>query len=273
MSTEKIRIEDIDGENLDELEGLCIPQEKLDDPLFIEGNQLWRKWMKENLRKYGTVGKLAYLDSEIVGSIQYIPKIKQRVVEIKCDFVLEEGKEHGIREALLKETVKEFERPKPYFGGKRARALITYPFPGPRYDVKKSEFYRENGFRQVSDDYHLLYYPLKEDYEIVLEPRNIPVEDSDKGKALIFCNSSCPYCVKEMMETLKELRKLDADIPVKIIVPFEETEELSHVFSMPICLAINEKTIEYSLLGNERFVDEVKKVLMSERLIREPSTR
>ncbi|MBS3816459.1 MAG: hypothetical protein KGY76_02725 [Candidatus Thermoplasmatota archaeon] len=40
----------------------------------------------------------------------------------------------------------------------------------------------------------------------------------------------------------------------------------------PICLVINEKTIEYSLLGNERFAEEVKSALVSERLVREPST-
>jgi len=257
----QIKIKDIDRKNLEELEGLCIPDDFSDDPIFVEGSQLWKRWMRKNLDKYGSIGKIAYLDSEIVGAIQYIPKIKQKVVEIKCNFAREDRRYQDIRETLLEETIKEFGRSKIYFEGEKAKALITYPFHGPREDLKKKEFYLKNGFKRVSEQDDLLYYPLRDGYEILVEPRHIPVENSDKDKAMILCNSSCPYCIRDTMEALKELRRLNTEIPVKIIVPFEETEELSHIFSMPVCLVINEKIIGYSILEDEEFVHEVQKAL------------
>lgn len=270
----QIKIKDIDMKNLENLEGLCIPDELSDDPMFVEGNQLWKKWMRKNLEKYGSIGKIAYMDSEIVGAIQYIPKIEQKVVEIKCNFAREDRRDQGTREALLKETIEEFERSKIYFEGEKAKALITYPFHGPRKDLRKRDFYLKNGFKQVSEDEDLLYYPLIDGYEIFVEGEDIPIKNEDKDKAMIFCNSSCPYSIKEMNEALEELRRLDDEIPIKIIVPFEETEELSHIFSMPVCLVIKEKIIGYSFLDKEKFSEEVKKALpLRELLVESKSER
>ncbi len=266
----QIKIKDINIENVENLEGLCIPDELSDDPMFVEGNELWKKWMRKNLEKYGSIGKIAYRDSKIVGAIQYIPKIERKVVEIKCNFAREDRRDQGIRESLLKETIEEFERSKIYFEGEKAKALITYPFHGPREDLRKREFYLKNGFKQVSEDEDILYYPLIDGYDMFVEGKNIPIENEDEDKAMIFCNASCPYSIKEMTEVLEELRRLDDEIPIKIIVPFEETEELSHIFSMPVCLVINEKIIGYSLLDKEKFSEEVKKALLSRELLAEP---
>jgi len=132
-----------------------------------------------------------------------------------------------------------------------------------------SEFYKENGFKQLSDDHkHLLYYPLTEDYTehefLIEESPNIPIEELDKDKALILCNSHCPYCVEEMMETFKELRRLNSDIPIKLIVPFDEPEEFIDVFSMPLCVVINGESIGFSIMENEEFIERMKETLGSE---------
>ncbi|MBS3789458.1 MAG: hypothetical protein KGY66_00895 [Candidatus Thermoplasmatota archaeon] len=269
MQQQQIKIEDIGGNILDDLEGLCVPEEKIDDPYFVEGNFLWKRWMLKNIKKYGSVGKVAYLDSKIVGMIQYIPKTEQKIVEIKCTFVKKEKKDMNIRESLLKETIKEFEQPKQYFENERARALITltHPFPRP---IDNAEIYKENGFKQLSKThkYHeyLLYYPLNEDYtayDSLIESTDLPIDELDKNKALILCNSHCPYCIEEMMETFNELRKLDSNIPIKLIVPFEEPEEFTSIFSMPLCVVINGKSIGFSLLDNEEFIESMRKTLKS----------
>lgn len=261
MSKKPIEVKNISKSNLDEIEGLCVPDDMMDDPRFIEGNMLWKRWIKDNLDRYDTVGKIVYFDSVPVGSIQYIPKPKDMVVEIKCMYV-DDGN-LDLRKELLNHTIKEFRRPKSYFGYRRAKALVTYAFPVPRY-IGNGDFYRENGFQQVADDdEHFLFYPLIKNYGNISKPDHPPIDEKDRDKVLIFCNSSCPYCVKEMMEVLGEFRRIDRNSPIKIIVPFEETERLSHVFSMPTCIVINDKVIEYSLMEDYKFIDEVKQVLYS----------
>jgi len=267
MTQKQIKIKDIDENILENLEGLCIPEEKLDDPFFVEGNFLWKRWITKNMSKFGSIGKVAYLDSEIVGMIQYLPKPDQKVVEIKCTFVKEDKRGMGIRNSLLKETIEEFQRSKRYFEHQSAKALVTLPYPSPK-PIENSDFYKEYGFEQLSDDHkHLLYYPLTEDYlvdESILEEPNLPIDELDKDKALILCNSHCPYCVEEMMETFKQLRKLNSEIPVKLVVPFEEPEEFIHAFSMPLCVVINGESIGFSIMENEDFLERMKEILDSE---------
>ncbi len=266
MTPKQIKIEDIDENILENLEGLCVPEEKLDDPFFMEGNFLWKKWATKNMSKFGSIGKVVYLDSEIVGMIQYLPKPEHKIVEIKCTFVEKDKRDMGIRKALLKEIIKEFEKPKSYFDDEKAKALVTLPYPSPK-PIENADFYKANGFKQLSNDHkHLLYYPLIEDYtgyESILEQPNLPIDELDKDKALILCNSHCPYCVEEMMETFKQLRKLNADIPVKLVVPFEEPEEFARAFSMPLCVVINGESIGFSILENEEFLKRMRDALNS----------
>lgn len=267
MSPNQIEIKDIDENILEELGELCIPEEKLDDPFFIEGDFLWKKWMFKNIGKFGSIGKVAYLDSEILGMIQYLPKPEQKLVEIKCTFVKKDKRDIDVRKFLLEETVKEFEKPKSYFDDEKAKGLVTLPYPSPR-PIKNADFYKEHGFKQLSDENdHLLYYPLREDYpeeEYIAEKYDLPIDELDKNKALILCNSHCPYCVEEMMETFKELRKLNSDIPVKLVVPFNEPEEFTSIYSMPLCVVINGKTIGYSIMDNEEFLEKMRDALDSE---------
>jgi len=266
MPLNQIEIQDIDENILGDLNGLCIPKEKVDDPFFIEGNFLWKKWMLKNMGKFGSIGKVAYLNSEIVGMIQYLPKPEHKIVEIKCTFVKKSKRNKGIRKTLLEETIKEFEEPKPYFDDQKAKALVTLPYPSPR-PIENADFYKENEFRQLSEDYeHLLYYPLTEDYveyEYIIDPTNLPIDELDKNKALILCNTHCPYCVEEMVETFKKLRKLNSDIPVKLVVPFEEPEEFTCLFSMPLCVVINGKSIGFSIIDDNEFLERMRDALDS----------
>ncbi len=266
MVTHDIKIANISEKNLDELEGLCIPEDELDNPLFIEGKSLWKRWMKKNLEIYDSIGKLAYIDSILSGSIHYIPKPNEKVVEIKCIYAKENEYNGEIKQALLNETIKEFQRFKSYFDHEPARALVTYAFPVPK-STGELDFYSRNGFEQVSEgDKYFLYYPLRKDCVYIPKPNTLPIGSTDKDKVLIYCNSSCPYCVKEMMEILDEVRKLNNISPTKIVVPFEETQELSHIFSMPTCVVINDHVIEYSLMEYDDFVRSLEELIMSQEL-------
>ena len=259
-----IKIEDIEKSSLEDIEGLCIPERISDDPHLIEGSFLWRKWAMKNLDEFSSIGKVAYQDSKIKGMIQYVPKKDQNIVKIKCIFSEED--DLGIRNALLEETIKEFEKPKRSFKGKKAEALITLPCPSPN-SMDDIDFYKGYGFKPLNGE-NILYYPLKDDLA-VNRSLNLsddpPIKETEKDKALILCNSHCPYCVKEMMETFEELKKVDSDMPVKLVVSFDEPERFSPVFSMPLCLVVNGTSIGFSTKDNVDFVKEMNKVLDKEK--------
>ena len=99
---EELEIRDVDLGNVDDLINLCIPSERRDDPLLLEGIRVKRRWAAQAIERYGNIGKIAYLNSEPAGLIQYQPKIEEKLVEIACIFVPEE-------ENLRKGTGKEGE--------------------------------------------------------------------------------------------------------------------------------------------------------------------
>ncbi len=272
IATDEIEIKDIDLENLEELEGFCVPEGKLDDSLMVEGVQLWKKWIRENLKRYDSVGKIAYLDDEILGSIQYVPKLDQAVAEIKCLSVKEE-EDDSIKQALLKAAIDHFKEPKSYFKGKKPKALVTYPDLFPR-SIKNRNFYEQNGFEKIQNSPGLLYYSITGEPLSDIEPSEIPiVKKTDENKALILCNSSCPYCVEETMGALEELRELNTEIPVKIILPFEDTKKLTEIFSMPTSVVINGEVIRYHLLEKEEFKERIREKLRQEGLVKTTSDK
>jgi len=55
--------------NIDDLINLCIPRDQKNNPLFIEGYKLKKKWVEQNIKKYGNIAKLAFFDSTPVGFI------------------------------------------------------------------------------------------------------------------------------------------------------------------------------------------------------------
>jgi len=266
LKREGIRIEDICEENFDDLESLYLTEERLSDPLIIEGDLLWKKWMTHNLRRYNSVGKIAYLDSKPVGMIQYVPKPKQRVVEIKWTFVKKEEKNDGIEETLLKETFDEFNKPKRYFDHKKAEAFLAYPASFSNSKDKQFDLYKENGFERISrkNKTILYYYATEDDSKIDLDIDKFPLE-KPRDKALILLNPNSPYCVKEAIDTLQEIRRCSDDIPIKLVSRLEEPEEFIYAFSMPISLVVKDKILDLQSIKDTDISDELNKVIDNEK--------
>jgi len=66
---EKLDVKDVTLENIEHLINLCIPNERKNDPAFVKGAEVKRKWAVNVLKKHGNIGKLAYLNSKPVGLI------------------------------------------------------------------------------------------------------------------------------------------------------------------------------------------------------------
>lgn len=261
----KIEIKDLDFDLLEYIESIHLPEEKLNDPVYIEGNHLWQEWMKENLKKYGSVGKIAISDSEFLGYIQYIPKPSQAVVEIKTISTKKGDREELSKKRLLESTLDEFKDEKDYFDGQKARALMVFTLSNDETSQER-DFFIENNFEVSPSDENLLFYQLDEDFEVTSDNLEPPLQTENKDKVLIFCNASSPHCVKEMMDALDLIRDINAEVPVKIIVPFDKTEKLNEIFSMPISILVNDELIRFSLLEDEKFMEKLNDTLNFENM-------
>ena len=138
------------------------------------------------MKSYGVFSKLAYIESEPVGMIQYQPK-QEKVIEITCIFVPEKKNlRKGIGRALLRALIDEMHRLKSYFNNEYPSALVTWAFQVPG-TYPQHEFYQKMGFKHMrGDDPFLLYYPLKEGISTLRKVRNIFLRKKIKGRHLYF---------------------------------------------------------------------------------------
>jgi len=258
---EILRINRVTKENIDELVNLCIPPNKKEDPLFIEGIRVKKRWADQVVEKYGSIGKLAYIDSKLVGLIQYLPRSGEKLMEIKCIFVPEkEALRKGVGKALLKALIEDMNKPKSYFDYDTPLALLTWAFEVPGW-YPQYEFYKKRGFREVrKDDPFLLYYPIKEGYVYLPKEVEYIPQDEDRGRGTIFYDPACPWCIYFSEKIKESIREIAPEIPLRMINEFEEAEEVKKRGKVPFCI-VNKKPIETFFLDKENFQREVKEAL------------
>lgn len=261
---EKLEIRDVNKENIEDLIDLCVPPNKESDSLFTQGKRLKKKWGDCVIERYGSIAKLAYLNSKPVGMIQYLPRPEGELVAIRCIFVPnKKDRRKGIGRSLLEALLEDMKNPKPYFENNPPSALVVYAF-----EVwglyPQHEFLRKMGFRKVKeDDSFLLYYPVKHGFVYSPPQREFIPQEEDKGKALIFFDPSCPFCIyfsKGMKESIEEVAP---KIRIRMINEFEEVEEVKKRGKVPPCV-VNKKPIESFFMDKDNFQKEVKEALKHE---------
>ncbi|MEM2106079.1 MAG: hypothetical protein QXV21_06435 [Candidatus Bathyarchaeia archaeon] len=255
------KIKEVEPGEVDSLISLCIPPQRWHIQSFIEGVNAKRAWAKKSFEMFGGIAKMAYINSSPVGLIQYQPKPEERLLEITCIFIPDEQNHRkGIGKVLLKALMKDAEKPKPFFNNAPPLALVTWAFSVPEY-YPQNEFYLRMGFKKVVEsDPLLLYYPLKEGY--VYQPRteNFVPRAEDRGKALIFYDPSCPFCIYFAEQIRAAISEVAPNIPTRMINMFEEKEEVDKRGKVPYC-AVNGKPITAFFMDKENFQNEVKEAL------------
>lgn len=259
---EEVRISEVTAENVEDLCRVCIPPERIADPAFTKGREEKRKWAQEMLRMWGGCAKLAYVGSTPVGLIQYKPVPRERVVYIHCIFVHE--KEHwrkGIGKRLLANLIEDMRRPRAWFDGQPALALVTKTFPGELPDQYPArQFFKGKGFQQVGEDPDYLYYPLEEGF--VYPPGQeeeacyIP-QGEDRGKAVIIYGPSfCPFAYVFLVKAAQVVKEIIPGIPVRWISRSGEPGEVEKRGGFEGCV-VNARPIKSFVLDREAFQREV----------------
>jgi len=258
---EKLEIREITGENVEDAVNLCIAPERRADPLFLEGARVKKEWASRAVEKYGSIGKLAYLGSKPIGLIQYLPNTDEKLVEVTCIFIPEkENLRKGVGKSMLKALMEDMNEPKVYFGDDVPRALVTRTFDVPgRYPQR--EFYRKMGFSEVrEDDPFLLYYPTREGFVYIPKNERFIPQEEDTGKAVIFYDPSCPFCMYFSEKTKESVREVAPGIPIRLINQSKELGEVRKRGKAHFCI-VNKKPIESFFLDKENFQREVRDAL------------
>ena len=259
-----LKIDNIAKENLDDVINLCIPIQYREKKCFKEGIRVKRKWSLSMLEKYDSFGKIAYINGKPVGIVQYEPLLKERVIEIRCIFVPEEKyRRRGIGRAMLLNLIDEMRKPKIYFQNNKPYALVTYAFQTSA-GYPQHLFYSKMGFKRVvKDDPYLLYYPLKEGYVYRKTKEKYIPQKEDRGKALIFYDPFCPWCMFFVDKMREALREIVPNIAIRIINEFEEKEEVEKRGTIYNCI-INGKPIKTFVWDKEKFREEVLNALRND---------
>lgn len=255
----KIEIKDVNLENIDDFINVCIPFNKKLDPLFKEGFEKKKLWINKVLESEKSLGKIAYVNNEPKGIIQYLYRSEENVLEILCIFVSDENfLRMGIGKKLLFSLFeyindKNFPYRKPF-------AIINYPIDIPNR-FPQSEFFKRYGFKELDiDGQKLVYFPLIENYIYKPEIKTYKPQKEDENKVLIFYNPSCPFCIY-FAEKIKEIiLEIDSKIEIRFINIFEEKGEVEKRGIVYDCI-VNKIPIKSFFSDRENFKKEVFEAL------------
>ena len=90
--------------------------------------------------------------------------------------------------------------------------------------------------------------------------KGIILKKRTRGKALIFYDPSCPFCIYFAEQIKRAIREVASDIPIRMINMFREREEIEKRGQVPYC-AVNCKPIRAFFMDKERFQKEVKEAI------------
>ena len=259
-----LEIKSLDKNQLNEFATFCVPKGKEAEPFFIEGVKLKNEWLIYQYNRFGSIAKLAYVNTELVGIIQYLTRVDEQVIEIQCIYVpSRENQQKGIGKALIDSLIKDMRIPKSYFNNQKPNALITYAFEVPGM-YPQHKFYKKIGFIQTQkEDPYSLYFPLKKEYKYKpkISKANFKALPDDKNKALIYLDPNCPFSymfARNFENSIKEVKK---DIEVKYINIFTQKDDVQKRGGfVPFCV-VNQKPINTFFTNRELFLKEVKEAL------------
>jgi ribosomal protein S18 acetylase RimI-like enzyme len=260
----KLDIKNVGLEELDDFIGLCIPEGKESNFLFLAGASFKREWAEYHIKKYGSIGKIAYYNDKPVGMIQAIPIPEQNIYEITCIFIpSEDHLQKGIGRKLFMELLEDLKKPKAFMDNKAPEGLIVWPFDIPgRYP--QSAFFKKMGFREVSEETpYILYYPLKEGFEYKIEEIKYTPSKRDCNRAVIYYDPNCPFCIYFTAKTYQAINELGEDINIDIVNKFWASKRDRSKKNAPFCV-VNGYPINTFISDKEGFKREVSEAFQKE---------
>lgn len=269
ISTNNLIIREVAAEALLDLCRICVPADQQYDPAYIYGMVLKKSWAAGMLQRWGRLAKMAYIDSEPIGFIQYEPVPEERIVLIHCIYIPQEQHLHkGIAKNLLQELINDMQNPIGGFDNELARFLVTRTFPGQAGEhYPARDFFLSRGFKQIGDNPDELYFPITpgDTYN-----RPAPQQSGKQaitgihGSVLIINEPSfCPYTYIFLKKAENEIKKIAPDVSIDWINRFDHPQD---VFEREGAtrIIVNGTQIDTPVHDLDKFRQEVRQALARE---------
>ena len=257
----KLLIQDVTLKNIDDFIDICIPKNLKDKKYITDGRKEKLKWIISVLENSGKVGKIAYVNSEPIGMIQYLEKPDENIIDINCIFIPNKiFHKKGIAKRLVEELIFEIKDNLAF------NAITINAFEIPSFYSQK-DFFKKLGFKQVlNGDESFLYYSLRPDFVMTQVKTYIP-QAEDKNKILVFFDPSCPFCTSFLENYEQILKEILPDYPIIVINKFTELNEIKKRGKIPNCV-VNNLVINSFFTEREKFKEEVLNAV-KESLVRD----
>ncbi|MGB9553628.1 MAG: GNAT family N-acetyltransferase, partial [bacterium] len=109
---EKLYVVNVSREFLPEFSRFCVPEHRARDEAFLKGVALKEAWVRDKLDRGEPFAKMAILEGEIAGIVQFQPVPEEGIFHLLCIFV--PRKEHwgkGVGSLLLDSLIEEAKKP------------------------------------------------------------------------------------------------------------------------------------------------------------------
>lgn len=264
----EVRVEEVCEKTLEDLAWLCVPKERREEVAFLRGVEAKLAWAKERLGSGWPWAKIAYIEEEAAGLLQYQVRPVENVVEIMCIFVPK--RKHwgqGVGTKLLGTLIEDMRKPQAWNGGRRPEAVLVHTFPGEVEDqLSAREFFLRRGFQQPTDDPDLLVFPLVPGYRHPLNfrfetfappPPYLP-QPEDLGCVVIISGPSfCPWVFSWWLKGERLVRTALPEVPIRWIDGVREPGELKKRGGFT-GIVINGHALKHSVFEEEEFVKEAQ---------------
>jgi GNAT superfamily N-acetyltransferase len=261
----KTRIENLAESNIEDLINVC-SSKRLDDPIHQQGMKLKRQWLREMLKKYGPIAKIAYYNDKPVAQILFLPEEEDSTKAFKRENVLvinciynptPEAQKLGIGTKLLQSIIQDAKQRKTCLGSKPCEFILAKAV-NTGESLPMPEFYRKNGFIPTPED-NVLCYSIGGNYESTPTIGEYEPLPDDQNRAVVFYGPACQFSypfAKKVEELIKEVAP---DIPIEMINELEKPEE--SIKRKNCWLTVNAKPIKTFFMETERFKEEIRHAL------------
>lgn len=265
---DEISITDVAVASLDDLCRVCVPADRMHDPDWARGAAEKKAWAADMLERRLWFAKLAYLEGDAVGMIQYRSIPEERVVAIDCIYVPPgKGLRKGVASRLFSSLMADLNKPMVWFDCRPPSAIVVNTFEGGAHDQYTArEFFTKKGFKQIGRDPDHLVYPMETGY--VYRPVEgmaavyVP-QDEDSGRAILVCGpnmcpATYPFFLKKME---RHIRQVCPEVPITWLDAAQQPEEARKRRVEPGDCIVNARRINTSVLDKEGFQREVRAAL------------
>jgi hypothetical protein len=267
--SEKIRIENLQDSNIDDLIHVCSAK-KLNDPIHQQGMKLKRKWLREMLSNYGSVAKIAYLGNKPVAQILYYPEEadatkafkRKNVLVIHCIYnPNSEAQKLGIGTKLLQSLIQDAKNRRTCLGNRSCIFLLAKAFNTGEY-LPLPNFYMKSNFISMPEE-NLFYLPIDGQYAPVPSVGDYEALVEDRGRAVVFYGPICQFGYPFAKQIEELVQEVEPNMKIEMINDWEKPEE--SIKRKNWWLIVNAKPIQTFFMQTEKFKAEIRQAVSPNR--------